>query len=145
MIPYTKIKGSAYGRGYFIKGDAKRNTLTEFNSNTTKLLNVEEDDPAFDTDIGMLINNEFMTLQQLGIGPKEGFSIHEADVTWEDFSTDKTLIETVKAFIYLKVRMIFDPPASSVVADAYNSRIRELEWRLNIQAERTDEGEADAT
>lgn len=110
-----------------------------------KLLNVEEDDPAFDTDIGMLINNEFMTLQQLGIGPKEGFSIHEADVTWEDFSTDKTLIETVKAFIYLKVRMIFDPPASSVVADAYNSRIRELEWRLNIQAERTDEGEADAT
>lgn len=110
-----------------------------------KLLNVEEDDPAFDTDIGMLINNEFMTLQQLGIGPKEGFSIHDADVAWEDFSTDKTFIETVKAFIYLKVRMIFDPPASSVVADAYNSRIRELEWRLNIQAERTDEGETDAT
>ena len=53
-----------------------------------------------------------------------------------DFSTDTTLLETVKAFIYMKVRMIFDPPASSVVADAFNSRIRELEWRLNVQAER---------
>lgn len=101
-----------------------------------KLLNVEHDDPAFDTDIGMFINNEFMTLQQLGIGPKEGFSVHDADVTWSDFSEDKSLIETVKTFIYLKVRMIFDPPASSVVAEAINSRIRELEWRLNVQAER---------
>lgn len=110
-----------------------------------KLLNVEEDDPAFDTDIGMLINNEFMTLHQLGIGPDKGFSIHDADIAWEDFSKDKTLIETVKAYIYMKVRMIFDPPASSVVADAFNSRIRELEWRLNIQAERNDKGEADAT
>ena len=112
-----------------------------------KLLNIEENDPAFDTDIGMLINNEFMTLQQLGIGPEEGFSVHDADVSWTAFSTDKTLIDTVKAFIYLKVRMIFDPPASSVVAESYNSRIRELEWRLNVQAERNykDEGEADAT
>lgn len=101
-----------------------------------KLLNVEHDDTAFDTDIGMMINNEFMTLQQLGIGPKEGFSISDADTKWSDFSNDETLIETVKAFVYLKVRMIFDPPASSVVADAINSRIHELEWRLNIQAER---------
>ena len=111
-----------------------------------KLLNVEHDDPAFDTDIGMMINNEFMTLQQLGIGPKEGFSINDADTKWSDFSDDKTLIETVKAFVYLKVRMIFDPPASSVVADAINSRINELEWRLNIQAERKYKtGGSDAT
>ena len=105
-----------------------------------KLLNVEEDDQSFDTDIGMLINNEFMTLQQLGIGPEEGFSVKDADVAWTDFSTDKSLLDTVKAFIYLKVRMIFDPPASSVVADAINSRIHELEWRLNVQAERFDIG-----
>lgn len=111
-----------------------------------KLLNVEHDDPAFDTDIGMMINNEFMTLQQLGIGPKEGFSINDADTKWSDFSDDKTLIETVKAFVYLKVRMVFDPPASSVVADAINSRINELEWRLNIQAERNYKtGGSDAT
>lgn len=104
-----------------------------------KLLNVDEDDTAFDTDIGILINNEFMTLQQLGIGPAEGFSIHEADTVWTDFSDDETLINTVKALIYMKVRMIFDPPASSVVADAFNNRIHELEWRLNVQAERVQE------
>lgn len=108
-----------------------------------KLLNVEEDDPAFDIDIGMLINSQFMTLQQLGIGPAEGFSVHDADTTWSDFSDDKTLIDAVKEFIYLKVRMIFDPPASSVVADAYNSRIHEVEWRLNIQAERIREGDSE--
>ena len=101
-----------------------------------KLLNVEYDDTAFDTDIGILINNEFMTLHQLGIGPDEGFAIKDADTVWTDFSDDKTLIETVKTFVYLRVRMIFDPPASSVVADAINSRINELEWRLNVQAER---------
>ena len=101
-----------------------------------KLLNVDEEDPAFDTDIGMLINAEFMTLHQLGIGPDDGFSIHEADTKWTDFSDDSTLIESVKAYIYMKVRMIFDPPASSVVADAFNARIHELEFRMNVQAER---------
>lgn len=106
-----------------------------------KLLNVEETDDSFDTDIGMLINNEFMTLHQLGIGPDEGFSITDADTKWADFSSDKTLIETVKTYVYMKVRMIFDPPASSVVADAFNSQIRELEWRLNIQAERNQNSE----
>lgn len=110
-----------------------------------KLLNVEHDDQAFDTDIGMLINNEFMTLNQLGIGPETGFSISDADALWTDFSDDKTLIETVKTFVYLRVRMIFDPPASSVVADAINSRINELEWRLNLQAERNyGKGDADS-
>lgn len=101
-----------------------------------KLLNVENDDPAFDTDIGMGINGVFMTLQQLGIGPDEGFAIHDADTKWSDFSSDKKLIDSVKMYVYLKVRMIFDPPASSVVADAVNSRIAELEWRLNVQAEK---------
>ena len=111
-----------------------------------KLLNVDQEDQAVDTDIGMLINNEFMTLHQLGIGPAEGFSITDADTVWTDFSSDKTLIETVKILVYLRVRMLFDPPASSVVADAINSRINELEWRLNIQAERnTYTGDADAT
>lgn len=111
-----------------------------------KLLNVDPEEQAFDTDIGMLINGEFMTLHQLGIGPNEGFSISDADTKWTDFSKDKTLLEAVKEFVFLRVRLIFDPPASSVVADAINSRINELEWRLNIQAERnTDIGDADAT
>lgn len=101
-----------------------------------KLLNVDPIDPAFDTDIGMQINSEFMTLHQLGIGPDEGFAIEGVNTVWTDFSSDKTLIEAVKSYIYLRVRMVFDPPASSVVADAINSRINELQFRLNVQAER---------
>ena len=111
-----------------------------------KLLNVDYADTAFDADIQILINGEFMVLQQLGIGPEAGFSVTGVETTWEEFSTDQTLIETVKSYIFLRVRMLFDPPASSVVADAINSRINELEWRLNIQAERKIEtGDADAT
>lgn len=110
------------------------------------MLNIEKNDPAFDTQIGMLINNEFMTLHQIGIGPDEGFAIHDVNTKWTDFSDDQTLIETVKSFVYLRVRMLFDPPASSVVADAINSRINELEWRLNVQAERDYlKGGSDAT
>jgi hypothetical protein len=101
-----------------------------------KLLNVEHDDQAFDLDIGMNINGVFMTLHQLGIGPDEGFHIDDADTKWSDFSTDKTLIDAVKMYVYLKTRLIFDPPASSIVSDAINQRIAELEFRLDAQAER---------
>ena len=100
-----------------------------------KLLNIDPLDPAFDQDIIMLINAEFMTLHQLGIGPDEGFSITEPDTVWTEFLQDPQLLSAVRTYIYMKVRMVFDPPASSVVADAINNRIVELEWRLNHQAE----------
>ena len=110
-----------------------------------KLLNIEPEESAFDTDIGMLINSTFMTLWQLGIGPDGGFHIDEANTKWSDFSEDQTLIDDVKIYVYLKVRMIFDPPASSIVSDAINSRISELEWRMNIQAEKSWEKEGDGS
>ena len=101
-----------------------------------RLLNVDPEDMDFDTQIGMFINEEFMTLHQLGIGPDEGFHISDADTKWTDFSDDKTLLDTLKTYIYYRVRMVFDPPASSIVADSYNARISELQFRLNCQAER---------
>lgn len=101
-----------------------------------RLLNVDPEEIHFDTDVATFINSEFMTLTQLGIG-KEGFSVREADVRWTDFSDDASLIEAVKEYVYLRVRMVFDPPASSIVADAFNSKIAELQWRLNIQAEKS--------
>lgn len=101
-----------------------------------RLLNVDPEDMDFDTQIGMFINEEFMTLHQLGIGPDEGFHISDADTKWTDFSDDKTLLDTLKTYIYYRVRMVFDPPASSIVADSYNARIAELQFRLNCQAER---------
>lgn len=101
-----------------------------------RLLNVDPEEMAFDTQIGMFINGEFLTLHQLGIGPAEGFSIHDADTKWTDFSDDATLLNTVKNYVYLRVRMLFDPPASSIVSEAINSQISELQFRLNCQAER---------
>jgi hypothetical protein len=101
-----------------------------------QMLNIEPEEMGFDVQIGTYINAQFMTLHQLGIGPDEGFSVWDADTVWTDFSTDKTLLEVVKQYVCLKVRMMFDPPASSIVSDAINNQIHELEWRLNIQAEK---------
>lgn len=109
-----------------------------------KLLNIEHDDMDFDTQIGMHINEEFMTLHQLGIGPDEGFRITDADTKWSDFSEDKTLIDAVKMYIYYRARLVFDPPASSVVSDQINARINELQWRIVAQAERNWKREDDS-
>ena len=100
-----------------------------------KLLNIDPEDQAFDTDIVLLINSEFMALKQLGIGPENGFSISDYDTKWSDFVKDSDLIDTVKAYVAMRVRLIFDPPASSIVSEALNSRIAEYQWRLNVQAE----------
>ena len=106
-----------------------------------KLLNIDVEDTAFDTDIIALINGEFMSLQQLGIGPEEGFSISDYDTCWTDFCDDPRMVDSVKTFVFMRVRMIFDPPASSVVADAYNQKIAEIQWRLNVWAEQMAGGD----
>lgn len=106
-----------------------------------KLLNIDEEDTAFDTDITVLINGEFMGLQQLGIGPEEGYSINGYTNCWSDYCSDQRIVEAVKTYIYLRVRMVFDPPASSVVADAYQQKISEMVWRLNVWAEQMAGGE----
>lgn len=98
------------------------------------LLGVMEDYEYYDTDIIMHINTVFMILRQIGIGPEEGFSIKDKSTTWDEYvSTDK--IEAVKTYIYLKVRLIFDPPSSSIMVEAINRTISELEWRLNLEME----------
>lgn len=100
------------------------------------MLGLNDDITAFDTELIVHINAVFTILNQLGVGPDEGLMIYGYDETWDQLTDQVPLATMVKELIYLKVRMIFDPPASSVVADAYNQRIAELEWRMNIQAER---------
>lgn len=98
------------------------------------LLGVMEDYEHYDTDIIMHINTVFMILRQIGVGPEEGFSIKDKSTTWDEYvSADK--IEAVKTYIYLKVRLIFDPPSSSIMVEAINRTISELEWRLNLEME----------
>lgn len=102
-----------------------------------KLLGITEDYGHFDHDIIMHINSVFMILTQMGVGPSEGFAIEDETSTWSEFVGDKTTIESVKSYMYLKVRLMFDPPTSGAVMESYNRMISEYEWRLNIAADST--------
>ena len=96
-----------------------------------KLLGIAEEDTSFDQDIIMHINTVFAILAQLGVGPANGFSIADDGAIWSDYLGNATNLELVKSYIYMKVRSMFDPPTSSILADAMNKNISELEWRIN--------------
>lgn len=100
-----------------------------------KLLGIAEDYTNFDTDIIIHINTVFLTLNQLGVGPEDGFSIEDVSTTWEEYIGDNKKLNAVQTYIYLKVKLVFDPPASSAVMEANKQMINELEWRLNVEAE----------
>lgn len=100
-----------------------------------KMLGLEANYTAFDTDIIIHVNSVFLSLNQLGVGPPEVFSISSAEEPWTSFFGDSQELEAVKSYIYLKVRLIFDPPTSSAVIESINRSISELEWRLNIQVD----------
>lgn len=97
-----------------------------------KLIGVPDDYSEFDEDIIMHINSVFLNLAQLGVGPKEGFSIEDDSAEWSDFIGDSAQLQAVKSYMYLKVKLLFDPPLSSSVIDSMNRMIAELEWRLNV-------------
>lgn len=104
-----------------------------------KLLGITEDYEHFDQDIIMHINSVFMILTQMGVGPADGFHIEDDSATWSDFTSDLKVLESVKSYIYLKVRLLFDPPTSSSVLDSMNRMISELEWRLNVAGEEVNQ------
>lgn len=100
-----------------------------------KLLGITEDYTHFDDDLIMHINSVFMILNQLGVGPKEGFVIEDDSTKWDEYISDPIELQAVKSYIHLKVRLIFDPPASSTIMECYKQMISELEWRLNVAVE----------
>lgn len=101
-----------------------------------KLLGITEDYDHFDADIIMHINSVFMILNQLGVGPKEGFRIEDKTSTWNDYLGDSILLESVKTYIYLRVRLLFDSTTlSGTVIESMKQTISELEWRLNVSAD----------
>lgn len=89
---------------------------------------------AFDTDIITHINTVFANLAQMGVCPNEqGFQIEDSSTEWSEFTDDDTLINNVKTYVYLKVRLIFDPPANGTIIESINRQISELEYRLYTQ------------
>lgn len=102
-----------------------------------KLLGMTKEYTNFDTDIIIHINTAFMVLNQLGVGPSEGFRIEDDSSTWDEFISDEEAakFDSVKTYIYLKVKLVFDPPTSGGVMQAMKESISEYEWRLNVQAD----------
>lgn len=100
-----------------------------------KMLGMTEDYEPYDPVIIMHINSVLMILNQLGVGPSNGFSISDKTSTWSDFVRDDKKLESVKSYVYLKVKLLFDPPLQSTVMEAMNRMVNELEWRLNVEAE----------
>ena len=106
-----------------------------------KVLGIEEVHTAFDEDIILHINSVFAILQQMGVGPEEGFSISDDSAIWADYIGDVNQLNFVKSYIYLKVRLLFDPPVSSGAIESINKMISELEWRLFVACDPVDEDE----
>lgn len=103
-----------------------------------KMLGITEDYTHFDQDIIMHINSVFLNLTQIGVGPEEGFFIEDSYAEWSEFIGDAAMLQAVKSYMYLKVRLLFDPPLNSAVLEANNRMIAEYEWRLRLAAEPTE-------
>lgn len=100
-----------------------------------KLLGITEEYEHFDADIIMHINSVFMILTQIGVGPSEGFFIVDKTTTWDEFIPSGKSLESVKSYMYMKVKLLFDPPQSSAVMESMKNMISEFEWRLNIEVD----------
>lgn len=99
------------------------------------LLGIQTTDFNFDQEIVMHINSVFMILHQLGVGPTTAFKITSNSEDWDDFLTTSVDLEAVKSYIFLKVRLLFDPPQNSFLVDSIEKQISEFEWRLQVQVE----------
>lgn len=99
-------------------------------------LGVEPSDDAFDTPIIDDINATFMILWQLGVGPV--YSITDANNKWSEYLGENKDLEAIKPYMYMRVRLMFDPPQSGTLTDALKSQIAEFEWRLNVECDYRD-------
>jgi len=90
---------------------------------------------VFDADIILFTNSVFSTLNQLGLGPANGFMIEDDTATWDSFLGGDLRFNDVKTYVYLRVRLLFDPPQTGYLVDALDKQIKELEWRMNVRWE----------
>lgn len=97
-----------------------------------KMLGLPEDYDAFDQDLIIHINSAFSTLHQIGTAPPEGFYIEDVTATWSDFFNEKLPLHNIKTLVYFKVRLAFDPPATSFAITAMENQIKEHVWRLSL-------------
>lgn len=106
-------------------------------TSTKKLIGISDEDTNFDLDVIIHINTAFTRLRQLGVGPEKGFRIVDDSAVWTDYIPEEDLrFESVKTYIYLKVKLVFDAQTlSSAMIATIKETIKELEWELNVDAE----------
>lgn len=109
--------------------------ITSILDDVKKALGIPSEITDFDPDIIMHINSAFSTLHQLGLGPVDGFMIEDKTAVWSVYLQDNLTIMSVKTYVYLSVRYIFDPPQQSAHLQALKEKMTELEWRLNVVRE----------
>lgn len=107
-------------------------------TSTKKNLGLDASYTVFDEDILTHINSAFATLNQLGIGPEDGYAIEDASATWDAFFGENLKYSSIKTYVYLSVKLLFDPPSTSYYVTAIEKQKQELEWRLNVVREQTD-------
>ena len=106
---------------------------------TKKILGVGDDDTSFDLDIITHINSAFSNLADLGVGPVAGCAIEDDTTVWTDIlDVDRIQLSRIKTYVFLRVRLAFDPPTSSYLLGSLQKQIEECEWRLNVNREATD-------
>ena len=99
------------------------------------MLDIDLDDTSFDVDVITNINSAFSSLNLIGVGPTLGYSIAGLDETWSDFIGDNNRLMGVKTYIYMKAKLIFDPPNNSFKVAAMERQLEESGWTLGIQSE----------
>lgn len=102
---------------------------------TKKVLNLDLDDTSFDIDVLMHINSVFFDLNQLGVGPLDGFEIADKTTEWVAYLAGDKNLNAVKSYMYLRVRLLFDPPTTSFAIESFQKQIEKLEWRLNVHSD----------
>ena len=102
---------------------------------TKKLIGFDESYTVFDLDLMIHINTCFSTLTQLGVGPEDGFSITGPGEVWSDFLKGNKVIDSVKTYVYIKVKLVFDRPETGYAITSMENVAKEIEWRLNVQRE----------
>ena len=100
-----------------------------------EMLGLSKTYPAFNTDVIRNINGSLFSLMQLGVGPRTGFRITGESETWQDFIGDRNDLEGVINYVYIKARIVFDPPTSAAVLQALKEELKEYEYRINTQVE----------
>ena len=117
-----------------VLGNGGERTLGDIITDVKQMLGASIYDDSFDVNIVIAINSALAVLSDIGISEADNVCLEIGDtVTWDELLEGRTDIEYIKTYIYLKVKMLFDPPSSSALLDAYNRQIAEFEWRLNTK------------